>query len=192
MYYALEANKNLVDMKSITDKHCTATFDEDEVVIRNKSTGKALIRQRSINRLYPVSLEDLLELGDEPSAAAAAAVAVEELPADHQRILWHRRQGHVHNDKLIESDGRGLVEGINLDKKYFRKKYQEAICKCNTCLWSKLARKNFRTPRPVISMDGNPRERGVVSDVTTEVLNTPSMEGYKHVLVLKHSDAKKV
>ena len=25
-----------------------------------------------------------------------------------------------------------------------------------------------------------------------EVMNTPFMEGYKHVLVLKHSDAKKV
>ena len=174
-------------MKSITDKNCTITFDEDEVVIRNKSTGKTLIRQRSINGLYPVSIEDLLKFGDEPSAA----VAVEELPADHQKILWHRRLGHVHNDKLIESDRRGLVEGINLDKKYFRKKYQKVICKCNTCLRSKLTQKNFCTPRPVISMDGNPRERGVVSADTMEVLNTPSLERYKHVLALKHSDARK-
>ena len=55
-----------MDMKSITDKNCTVTFDEDEVVIRNKSTGKTLIRQRSINGLYPVSIEDLLKLGNEP------------------------------------------------------------------------------------------------------------------------------
>ena len=35
IYYAPEASNNLVDMKSITDKNCTITFDEDEVVIRN-------------------------------------------------------------------------------------------------------------------------------------------------------------
>ena len=135
---------------------------------------------------YLLSIEDLLKLGNEPSAA----VAMEELPADHQRILLHRRLGHVYNDKLIESDCRGLVEGINLEKRYFIKQYEKAICKCNACLRSKLTRKNFRTLRPVISMDGNLRERGVVSADTMEVLNTPSMEGY--VLVLKHSDAKKV
>ena len=39
-------------------------------------------------------------------------------------------------------------------------------------------------------MDGKSRE--VVNADTMEVLNTPSMAGYKHVLVLKHSDAKKV
>ena len=62
VYYAPEARKNLVDIKSITDKNCTITFHEDEVVIRNKSTGKTLIRQRSIHGLYPVSIEDLLKL----------------------------------------------------------------------------------------------------------------------------------
>ena len=78
VYYAPAASNNLVDMKSITGKNCTITFDEDEVVIRNKSTGKTLIRQRSINGLHPVSIEDLLKLGDDPSAA----VAVEEPPED--------------------------------------------------------------------------------------------------------------
>ena len=65
VYYAPDTSQNLVDTKSITDKNCTMTFEEDEVVIRNKSTGKTLIRQRSINGLYPVSIEDLLKLGDE-------------------------------------------------------------------------------------------------------------------------------
>ena len=60
VYYAPDVRKNLVDMKSITDKNCTITFDEDEVVIRTKSTGKTLIKQRSINGLYSVSIEDLL------------------------------------------------------------------------------------------------------------------------------------
>ena len=32
----------------------------------------------------------------------------------------------------------------------------------------------------------------VVSADTMKVLNTPSIEGYKHVLALKHSDTKKV
>ena len=49
VYNAPEASKNLVDMKSITDKNCTVTFDENEVVIRKKSAGKTFIRQRSIN-----------------------------------------------------------------------------------------------------------------------------------------------
>ena len=40
-------------------------------------------------------------------------------------------------------------------------------------------------------MNGNPREQGVVSADTMDVLNIPSMEGYKHVLVLRYSDAKK-
>ena len=35
-----------------------------------------------------------------------------------------------------------------------------------------------------------PRERGVVGATTVEVLNILYIEGYKHVLVLKHSDAK--
>lgn len=39
VYCAPEASKNLVNMKSITNKNCTVIFDEDEVVIRNKSTG---------------------------------------------------------------------------------------------------------------------------------------------------------
>ena len=33
VYYAPEASENLEDMKSITDKNCTLTFDEDEVVV---------------------------------------------------------------------------------------------------------------------------------------------------------------
>ena len=41
-------------------------------------------------------------------------------------------------------------------------------------------------------MDGNPREQGILSADTIEVLNTPSMIGYKHVLVQKHSGTKKV
>ena len=89
-----------------TDKNCTVIFDEDEVVMRNKSTGETRIRQRIIDGMYSVSI-DLFKLSDEPSAA----VAVEELPADYQRILRHRRLAHDHNDKLIESDRRGLVEG---------------------------------------------------------------------------------
>ena len=40
------------NLQGCTDKNFTVTFDEDEVVIRNKSTGKTLIRQRSINGLY--------------------------------------------------------------------------------------------------------------------------------------------
>ena len=87
------------------------------MVIRHKSTGKTLIRQKSIHGLYPVSIEDLLKLGD----GSSAAVAGEELPVDHQNILGHRRLDHVHNDKLIESDRRGLVEGINQDRRYFKR-----------------------------------------------------------------------
>ena len=66
VYYAPEASKNLVDMKSITDRGCVVTFDNDEVVIRNKTTNKTLIRQRSVNGLYPVRLEDLLQLEKNP------------------------------------------------------------------------------------------------------------------------------
>ena len=72
-----------MDMKSITNKNCAVTLDEDnKVIIRYKSTSKTLIRQRCINELYPVSIEDLL-LVDEPSAA----VAVGELSGDHKKML---------------------------------------------------------------------------------------------------------
>ena len=47
VYYTPETSMNLVDVKNITDKNCTVTFDEDEVVFRNKSTGKILIRDPS-------------------------------------------------------------------------------------------------------------------------------------------------
>ena len=120
VYFAPEASKNLIDMKSITDKNCTVTFDGDEVIIRDKASNKTLIKQRSVNGLYPISMHDLLGMG-EPSITACAT----EAPSDDKCILWHKRLGHVHNDKLIESDRRGLLEGINLDKKYFRKKIQK-------------------------------------------------------------------
>jgi hypothetical protein len=48
-----------------TDKTCTVTFDGDEVITRNKSTNKAVIKQRSVNGLYPVRLEDLFQLAAE-------------------------------------------------------------------------------------------------------------------------------
>jgi hypothetical protein len=65
-YYAPEASRNLVDIKSVTDKTCTVTFDDgDEVIIRNQSTNKAVIKQRSVNGLYPVRLEDLFQLAAE-------------------------------------------------------------------------------------------------------------------------------
>lgn len=187
VYFAPDASKNLVDMKSVTDKNCTVTFDGDEVIIRNKSTNKTLIRQRSVNGLYPVKLEDLLQLGDD-----FVGIADAEMPSTDNRILWHKRLGHVHNDKLIESDRRNLIEGINLDKKYFRKKHRNAICKCNSCMRAKLTRKNFRTPRIRIHLDGDFKEKGVISADIFEVLNTPSLEGYKHVLQFKHREAKKV
>ena len=103
-----------------------------------------------------------------PKASTTAALDEGKIAKGLMRALEERFLN------AIESDRRGLVEGINLDKMYFRKKYQRAICKCNTCLRSTLTRKNFRTPR-----HGNPRERGVVSVDTMEVPNTPSMEGYK-------------
>jgi hypothetical protein len=57
-YYGPEASRN-------TDKTCTVTFDGDEVITRNKSTNKAVIKQRSVNGLYPVRLEDLFQLAAE-------------------------------------------------------------------------------------------------------------------------------
>ena len=125
-------------MKRGTDKKWTVTFDGDEVIISNKSANKTLIRQRSVNGLYPVKLEDLLQLGDD-----FAGIADAEMPSTDNRILWHKRLGHVHNNKLIESDRRNSIEGINLDKKYCRKKYRNAICKCNACMRAKITRKNF-------------------------------------------------
>ena len=109
VYYAPDTSKNLIDMKSITDKNCTVTFDGDEVIIRNKSTNKTLIKQCNVNGLYPVRLEDLLQLGDDSAGATA-----EENTVSDKRILWHKRHGHVNNEKLIESDRRNLVKGINL------------------------------------------------------------------------------
>mmetsp|Transcript_18781 Transcript_18781/g.27137 ORF Transcript_18781/g.27137 Transcript_18781/m.27137 type:complete len:118 (-) Transcript_18781:62-415(-) len=117
-------------MKSITDRGCVVTFDNDEVVIRNK-----------------------IQLGEESSAA------LEEQGFDDQRILWHKRLGHVNYDKLTESDRRGLVDGINL----------HAI---------ETHEKELQDSTPVImNLDNNPKERGVLSADTMEVLNTPSMEG---------------
>ena len=57
---------------------------------------------------------------------------------------------------------------------------------------AKLTRKNFRTPRIRILLDGDFKEKGVISADIFEVLNTPSLEGYKHVLQFKHREAKKV
>ena len=43
VYFAPEASKNLIDMKSIKDKNCTVTFDGDEVIIRDKASNKTFI-----------------------------------------------------------------------------------------------------------------------------------------------------
>ena len=104
-------------MKSITDRNCTVTFDGDKVIIRDKALHKTLIEQYSVNGLYPFSIHCLLGLGEISMTACAT-----EAPFDDKCILWHRGLGHVHDDKLIESDRPGLLEGINLDKKYFRRK----------------------------------------------------------------------
>lgn len=187
VYYAPDASRNLIDMKSITDKNCSVTFDGDEVMITNKSTNKTLIRAKSINGLYPIRLEDLLLLGDEFAGTAAE----EHSPVD-KKILWHKRLGHVNDDKLLESDRRGLIEGINLEKKYFRNKHKKSTCKCNSCMKAKTTRKNFRTPRLSLNLDNDSTEKGVISADIFEVLNTPSMEGYKHGLQFKHGESKKV
>ena len=122
VYFAPEASKNLIDMKSITDKICTVTFDGDEVIIRDKVSNKTLIKQRSVNGLYPIRIHDLLGMG-EPSMTACAT----EDPSDDKCIVWHKRLGHVHNDKLIEPDRRGLLEGINLDKNISEKNLQKNL-----------------------------------------------------------------
>ena len=67
VHYTPEASKNRFVMKSITDKNCTVTFYEYKMVIRHRSTGKILSRQRCINGLYPVSIKVLLKVGDETS-----------------------------------------------------------------------------------------------------------------------------
>ena len=102
-YFAPEVSKNLIDMKSIVDRNCTVTFDGDEVIIRDKASNKTLIKQRSVNGLYPIRIHDLLCMG-EPTMTACAT----EAPSDDKCILWHKRLGHVHNDKHIDSDRRGL------------------------------------------------------------------------------------
>jgi hypothetical protein len=90
VYYAPDASRNLVDMKSVTDKNCIVTFDGDEVIIRNKSTNKAVIKQRSVNGLYPVKLKDLRQLG-----AEFVGTAEVQTPAYNKCTLWHKRLGHV-------------------------------------------------------------------------------------------------
>ena len=40
VYFAPRASINLIDMKSITDRNCTVTFDGDEVIIRDKASNK--------------------------------------------------------------------------------------------------------------------------------------------------------
>jgi hypothetical protein len=57
---------------------------------------------------------------------------------------------------------------------------------------AKLTRKNFRTSLVHINLDNTPKEKGVISADIFEVLNKPSMEGFKHGLQFKHKDAKKV
>ena len=75
VYFAPEASKNLIDMKSITDKNCTVKFDGDEVIIRDNVSNKTLIKQRSVNGLYPIIIHDLLGKG-EPSMTACARGSV--------------------------------------------------------------------------------------------------------------------
>ena len=114
------------------------TFDGDEVIIRDKASNKTLIKQRSVNGLYPISIHYFLGLG-KPSMTACAT----EAPSDDKCILWHKRLGHVHNDKLIESARRGLLEGINLDKKYFRDKKLKISASVTAVTEQNLPRKIF-------------------------------------------------
>jgi hypothetical protein len=190
VYFAPEASKNLVDMKSITSRGYTVLFDNDEVIIRNKKTNHAeVLRQKSVNGLYAIDIDKILYLDEDLQVAATEECIAES--TEEQDALWHKRLGHVHYDKLVECDRRGLVEGVNLDKKYFRKRHRGKRCKCNICMRAKLTRKSFKTPKARLNMDG-PQEKGKITADTMELLNTASMEGYKHVLAFKHSDSKKM
>ncbi len=39
--------------------------------------------------------------------------------------LWHKRLGHTHEDNIINADRAKLLEGVNLNNQYFRKKYKK-------------------------------------------------------------------
>ena len=53
---------------------------------------------------------------------------------------------------------------------------------------AKLSRTSFKTKTPRRKLKVEPLAKGKVSADTMEVVNTPSMKGYKHVLIYKLSE----
>lgn len=62
-----------MDMKNVTDKNCTVMLDGDELIKRNQTSNKTVIKQKTMNGLYPVRLDDSLQLEDEFTGIDAEA-----------------------------------------------------------------------------------------------------------------------
>jgi hypothetical protein len=134
VYHAPDANKNLICMQALTANGYKVTFEGDEVIIMKDDTNEEILRSKSENGLYPLNIsmiENLLKSSSIPSANVGEA-NLGSGTTENKVQLWHRRLGHEHEGKIFEPDRTGIVSGINLDQKYFRKKYKKM--KKNKCL----------------------------------------------------------
>jgi hypothetical protein len=176
VYYSQNAKRNLVGVWNVTKKGYKVIFDEEEVTIVSKVTGDVALKGKAMNGLYAVDLAALLG----PSGNSEILLASSQ--TNDMANLWHERCGHVHEQKIVEADRRGLVKGINLNNKYFRKRWNQKNknrCVCNICAKTKLRRKSFRTTEE----DWNGASPG--AKITADIIvstNTPSLEGYKYAV----------
>ena len=94
--------------------------------------------------------------------------------------LLHRRTGHTSHNILREAVRNGHVTGVQLDRKYFGTRSKIKRVLCDTCAKAKISRTAFPRSREQMA-DLRPGSR--VADILI-MLNTPSCEGFKYVLIL--------
>ena len=93
----------------------------------------------------------------------------------------YRRTGHTSHNILREAVRNGLVTGVQLDWKHFGTRSKIKRVLCDTCAKAKISRTSFPRSRERMA-DLGPGSR-VGADILI-MLNTPSREGYKYVLIL--------
>jgi hypothetical protein len=99
------------------------TFDEDSVIIVSKATNDVVQTGRVVNGLYVIDLPALLgppsNVGDEVMLASSSTQDMAQ--------LWHERCGHMHEQKVVEADRRGLVKKVAKEKS--KPMHLQCMCK---------------------------------------------------------------
>jgi hypothetical protein len=135
VWYVPDLIETLISLKQLTDKGAKGEFEEDVIIVYDKTSMFHLFTARYQTGIGYVPEWDII--GPKQEALAFFARQTKE-----DALLWHARLGHCNMPAIAEMVKNNHATGINVPHEQFAQYKDDA---CPVCIAAKLQRKPYET-----------------------------------------------